>query len=862
MGRSLALGGPRGAGNLYVPTRHRTADTGPQGRLRTMSYVTPKPRTPRLVTRGARGYPGRRRLLPLSFITLALGFMVTAAAVNTLSAQAIGTPVTMALPDQAFGLGIQPKVVSVGSLLVGVWSANSFGSALLWATSMDGGRNWSPGANLTPHPLLSPSNDYGGGAATLASSLSGHVYLAYRIVGRNDFVHRLVVRRGTAASTTVTWESPVIAVGFDAEGVRNADSPWLACDPTNDHLYLAYVSHALRNDAYVNEPGDEPVYLVRSLDGGQSWSAPLLLGGPAALGTRVEVGESGQVYVCWQDYASGQVMMRRSEDHGETFADAVPVARFVDNHGTRVRGILTPGSYSGRQHPINYYEGGVFDFSQLAVDRSSGPRRGTLYVVWAEGAEGTTGPGSGRVVQDTLPNDTPATATLVNLGDSWVSVGYSEVIDPNGGQHFFAFDGTQGTMVELHQAQSQFPASISPFHSRPTGVDYQDAIGPSSGLTLYSGGYLDDGTAPPLLFTLPRTTRYILPGALSGGPTSVVVSGAIVEHLVSPISVARDHRDIVLVWSRDGGRTWSPKVRVNDDPPGADQALPAVTVDHMGRIHVAWMDRRDGPIPGHTASPYWTFSDDGGITFRPSRRLSSPGSDYEPRQLLGTIGDFIGIQADGGTVGVAYPQMTSGWPTATFVRITDLPTGIAVQRFTAEPEGEAVRVTWSVADAAGITGFGLDRAPGGTEDYERVATVAAHGQGEYTLRDAGTQAGAEYRYRLEVVRGDRTSLEGPIDVAIPAGIATLAFERVGPNPFAQEAKLVVAVPQRSWLDVRVYDVQGHEVRRLHSGETPAGRYVLAWDGRDSGAREAAPGVYHLRAVAGGRTATRSLVRVR
>jgi hypothetical protein len=274
------------------------------------------------------------------------------------------------------------------------------------------------------------------------------------------------------------------------------------------------------------------------------------------------------------------------------------------------------------------------------------------------------------------------------------------------------------------------------------------------------------------------------------------------------------------------------------------------------------MDRRDGPVPGYTASPYWTFSDDGGLTFRASRRLSAPGSDYEPRQLLGTIGDFIAILADGGTIDVAWPQMSSGWPTATLVRITDLPTSIAVPRFAAEPAGESVRVSWSVEDATGITAFGLDRAPTGTEDYERVATVVPHGRGEYAVVDDATRAGAGYRYRLEVVRGSRSSWEGPIEVALPAGIRTLAFERVGPNPFVEQAKLVVAVPERSWLDVRVYDIQGHEVRRLHSGETAPGRYVLAWDGRDAGAREAAPGVYHLRAVAGGRTATRSLVRVR
>jgi hypothetical protein len=341
-----------------------------------------------------------------------------------------------------------------------------------------------------------------------------------------------------------------------------------------------------------------------------------------------------------------------------------------------------------------------------------------------------------------------------------------------------------------------------------------------------------------------------------------VLSGSLNEFRPSPSSVARDHRDIVFTSSHDGGRTWSPKVRVNDDPPGADQALPTVAVDEAGRVHVAWMDRRDGPLPGHTASPYWTTSSDGGFTFQPSRRLNSPGSDYAGFESRGAIGDFIGMLADGPTVYVAWPQVSSGWPVATVVRITDIPTSIAVPRFTAEPEGESVRVAWTVQDASGISSFSLSRAPAGTEDYETVATIPTHGTGEYNVLDGATRAGGAYRYRMEVQRGARSSWEGPIEVAVPVGIANLAFERVGPNPFAEQTKLVVAVPQRSWLDVRIYDVQGHEVRRLHSGETQAGRFVLAWDGRDSGGRQAAPGVYQLRATGARQVATRRLVRVR
>jgi hypothetical protein len=702
------------------------------------------------------------------------------------------------------------------------------------------------------------------GAATLVAGESGQVFLAYRVLGRYDRVHRVFVQRGDASGAGVNWHPPVTAVAFDALSGQNADSPWLARDPVNGYLYLAYVQHTLRLDPYVNGPAGQPVYLLRSPDGGATWSAPLLVGGPASLGSRVEVGESGQVYVYWQDYSSKQVMMRRSDDHGDIFGDVLPAGRFVDNSRTTPRGIAAALLDAGRQHPLNFYENAnVFDFPQLAVDRTNGPRRGTLYMVWAEAAEGTTGPSSGRVVQETEPNDTPATGNLINIGDAFASIGYAEQIEPSNSD-YFAFDGVQGTMVELSGARSQDPPPDTGPGGFPVRLFYLDSPSGGEGSLFVATG-LDDGTAPPMLCTLPRTTRYTIPGAFSGGPTTLVISGQLTEFLPSPTSVARDHRDIVLTWSRDGGRTWSPKVRVNDDPPGSDQAVPAVAVDDLGRVHVAWMDRRDGPLEGHTASPYWTVSSDGGLSFAPSLRLASPGSDYgsvSSVQQEGAIGDFISLTVEGGTVYVAWPQMVEGWPTATLVRITDIPTSVAVPRFVVEPVGTSVRVAWTVQDAVGITGFKVQRAPIGTEDYEEIATIPPHGAGEYSIVDDGTRPGAGYVYRLEVRRGTKSSWEGPVEIVLPLGISTLAFERVGPNPFIEGTRMVVAPPERSHLAVRVYDVQGHEVRRLQDGETAAGRYVLEWDGRDAGGREVAPGVYHLRASGGGRVAARSIVHVR
>lgn len=795
---------------------------------------------------------GLRLWGPCTKLLLITSFFATTPAF----AEVVSTPVEMSGYREVVG-GMQPRLVSVGSSIVSSWTGRGF-LRVGWGRSLDGGSSWVRGG-LGPDFRSNPGDDISFGAATLASDQNDHAYVAYRTIGQFDLVHRVIVQRGTESGGSWTWEPPVVAAEVGIWDGTNADSPWLACDPERGYLYLAYVAYTLPNMLLVNGPANQPVYFVRSMDGGQTWSMPILIGGPATLGSRVEVGAAGEVHVFWQEHLTKQVVIRRSDDFGATFSPEQPVAQFVDNSRTRMRG-QGPGGFDGRGHPLNYFEDiNFFDFPLLAVDRSNSPNRGSLYMVWAEAAEGTLGPSSGRLVVETEPNDSPATGNPIEIGDGFVSYGESEHSQPPPNSDYFVFQGTQGKMVALATGLSESPMNPDPFQATGCWIDVLDE---ASGVapTLFTGTSLKDGTAPPMIGSLPANGRYVIPGAYTGSPYSLTVFGSLLEFLPSPGSVARDHRDIVMTRSKDGGRTWSPKVRVNDDPPGSDQALPVAAVDELGRVHVAWMDRRNGAQPGLTASPYWTVSLDGGLTFRPSVRVG-PESDYIAFEA-GGIGDFIALLPHAGSVLVAWPNIRQDWVFATVVRISDIPTSIAIPRFAAEPDGDALRVSWTVQDPTGISSFQLHRAPHGTEDYEIISTVASQGAGEHSYTDRTVVPGERYLYRLHVQRGTSSSWEGPVEGMLPAGIASLAFERVGPNPFERETRLVLAMPRRNQLDVRIYDVQGHEVRRLYAGEAPAGRHVLAWDGRDGRGRDAAPGVYHLRAVAAGQRATRSIVRIR
>ena len=98
--------------------------------------------------------------------------------------------------------------------------------------------------------------------------------------------------------------------------------------------------------------------------------------------------------------------------------------------------------------------------------------------------------------------------------------------------------------------------------------------------------------------------------------------------------------DILLIWSGDGGTTWSAPVRVNDDAVGnkADQFFPWVHVDPDGRVQVTFLDRREDPN-NFLFGAYLATSTNGGVSFGPNIRVSD--GIYGPTNY-GFLGDYTG----------------------------------------------------------------------------------------------------------------------------------------------------------------------------------------------------------------------------
>jgi hypothetical protein len=91
---------------------------------------------------------------------------------------------------------------------------------------------------------------------------------------------------------------------------------------------------------------------------------------------------------------------------------------------------------------------------------------------------------------------------------------------------------------------------------------------------------------------------------------------------------------------------------------------------------------------------------------------------------------------------------------------------------------------------------------------------------------------------------------------------TFALSQNSPNPFYGDTRISYAIPKRSHVVLRIYDVAGRLVSTLVDEEEDPGFYDVQWRSGDALGQQMPNGVYLCRLHAGRFTATRKLVLVR
>jgi len=132
---------------------------------------------------------------------------------------------------------------------------------------------------------------------------------------------------------------------------------------------------------------------------------------------------------------------------------------------------------------------------------------------------------------------------------------------------------------------------------------------------------------------------------------------------------------------------------------------------------------------------------------------------------------------------------------------------------------------------------------------------------ELTLRDGQSPGGA-----VEVAAGEFSAQDGatlavpmPREIRIPVGISLSAGR---PNPFSNEARLVLGLERPGPARVTVHDLSGRRIATLHEGGLEAGQRELTWNGRDDAGDPVRDGIYFVRAAGAGTMVSQKVVRLR
>lgn len=218
-------------------------------------------------------------------------------------------------------------------------------SVVGWGYSLDDGNSFIDGQNLPAGSFIRNGDPW------ITTDGQGNFWLAALY---QSFAGVAAHEGGVDEEGVLNWDGPSVAVEGDSNTI---DKDAIAVDNALGTIYVTYT-----------RPFSGRIELVRSLDGGLAWGTPTLINTTSGnIGSIPIVGLNNELYVVWENgwpFGSRNVQIAQSVDGGESFSPPVTIAS------------LTSFSVPG------FNRGSVADFPSIAIDKSEGPGRGTIYVAF------------------------------------------------------------------------------------------------------------------------------------------------------------------------------------------------------------------------------------------------------------------------------------------------------------------------------------------------------------------------------------------------------------------------------------------------------------------------------------------------
>jgi len=195
--------------------------------------------------------------------------------------------------------------------------------------------------------------------------------------------------------------------------------------------------------------------------------------------------------------------------------------------------------------------------------------------------------------------------------------------------------------------------------------------------------------------------------------------------------------------------------------------------------------------------------------------------------------------------------------------LSDLALAVEATAFRATADLRSVTLTWTTKTEVDNAGFNVLRKEPGSPIFKLIASFIHNddlkGLGTssvgkpYAFSDKSVSSGATYQYKVQSV-----STSGEVKdlstLTVAVGVPTnCSLCQNYPNPFNPATTISFAIPSRSRVSLKVFDVLGREISTIVAEELQAGSYTRQWN-----AAAFSSGVYFYRLEVGGFVQTRKL----
>src|SRR5438132_3848743 len=233
---------------------------------------------------------------------------------------------------------------ALGDAYSGTYYSNNGGSS--WCCNSSPNSNYVPTIDPSQIGTLIPGVEHlvdgpydAGGDPALAFDSQGHVFYVGNAFNRNTPPNAEAVNKGTFdGSGNLTWGSPTFINPTTSPSTFN-DKPWIAVDSHvgstfQDRIYVTWTRFIFNphNGRYVQSP----IAFVSSSDGGATFTTPKLISGNVLYdqGSRPVVGPDGTLYVFWDGSTRlaqlDSEYMVKSTDGGATWSVPTAVSTVAD----------------------------------------------------------------------------------------------------------------------------------------------------------------------------------------------------------------------------------------------------------------------------------------------------------------------------------------------------------------------------------------------------------------------------------------------------------------------------------------------------------------------------------------------------